>query len=238
TVGREVIEAYLPGAVAVSSTGSERVSKYSADLATWLTNATQPPGLFSRVWKIAKETGRYLLGIAVLLTMVSLVFRGFSWAVSKVVPSFPSRNGGLRFLTLGLFVTTISLSIRLALKVRQRKRVAATDGESAVESKVEEPIEEYPTWRIWVDFATIWVLVALLVGPYFSELVQRWGWRLLAWIIAGVAVASLIYVFRGRFSRLGDYVFEKYSLLHSFVYTKIFKLKLEISSPQGGASTD
>ena len=112
TVGREVIEAYLPGAVAVSTTGSERVSKYSADLATWLTNATQPPSLFSRVWKVTKTVCRYLFGIAVLLTMVSLVFRGFRWAVSFAVPSFPSRNGGLQFLSLALSATTIGLAIR------------------------------------------------------------------------------------------------------------------------------
>jgi hypothetical protein len=238
-VGKEVIEAYLPGAVAVSSTGPEKVSKWSADLATWLTNASHPPGLFSRLSKIGsviKDIFRVLFGIALFLTMIGLLFRGFRWAFSFVVPSYPARNQWLQFLTLGLFVTTITLAIRLAIKVRERKAVP-TVNESSSSDTGESKADEYPTWRIWVDFALIWVLVAVLVGPYFTELVQRWGWRLLGWLLAVAAVSSLIYVFRGRFSRLVEYLFEIYRFLFSIVYTKIFKLKLEIYTPQAGVGT-
>ena len=231
--GRRVVDELLPGAVTRSLDEKVANVQWSADLGTWFTNADQPPGLFSRIWKITKQVSWVLLGIAIWITIIALVFRAFGWAVSFVVPSFSSHHWAVRFLSLVLFVTTISLSIRLALKVRQRKKATTPLDQSVTQAApTGDPIEdEYPTWRIWVDFATIWVLLALLIGPYFNELVQRWGWRLLAWTVAGVGVASLIYVFRGRFSRLSDYLSGKYDLLYSFIYTKIFKLRLEIFPP-------
>ena len=235
SISSEIIENYLPGAMSRRSDSIDTPVKWSADLATWLTNAVQPPTVLSRFWSATKQVGSVILVLASIFVIIGLLFRAFRWAFSFVVPTFARHNQGLQFVTLALGVTTLTLAIRLVSKVRRQKAsLIHTAAESldltvSEEAPAEETVAEYSTWKLWLDFALVWIFFALFIGPYFSELVQRWGPPLLGGIVGAAAVLSMIYVFRGRFSRLTDYVTEIFLVLYWLVFTKICKLQLTIS---------
>lgn len=226
-IGREVIENYLPGAIARGS-GKDDPDAYSADLATWLRNAEQPPGLLNLIWRGLKVVVQFILGLGVIFAAINFVFRGFRWGFSFVAPSFPTQNTWLQAATCAFSIITLSLAIRLALKVRKRKVAEAPEGEVSQESVSVAKEVEYPNWRIGLDFATICLLITAIIWPYYTEIINRFGWNVLVLGLMSAGIISLLYIFRGRFSQLSDAVGDSFLALGSFVMAQAMRLTLEV----------
>ena len=109
---------------------------------------------------------------------------------------------------------------------------------SAAEDEVQSP-DEYPTRRIWLDVAGIWVLVGAIAWFYSESAFGSVSWSSIALTFSFVVGSSLLFVFRRRFSRLGNWLEELNKETLSSFSTSFVRLELKVRPVNdSGASTD
>ena len=117
--GKQIIERFLPGAI---SSGTDATDLVPADLTNWLNPAIELPNIFQRIAKVMQRVVPVLGGLAIILLFVFLLFRLFRWLFTFLVPDFPGRNQWLQLATFAVVSVTLSLVIRLLVKVNQRSK--------------------------------------------------------------------------------------------------------------------
>jgi hypothetical protein len=221
--GKALIKLSLPGAIAASSR-TPGVELLPADLTNWFTERVEAPSIFRRVWNVLKPILQGLLGLVVIVAGFSFIFMVFRRGFSYLVPDFPGYSGWLQFGTMAWVATILGMTLRAVLKV---PRKPITSDSSHSEST--QASSEYPAWRVWVDAAIIWLMIIALVWFYSKELLQRFGWLAVVSTVLVLLGSSLFFLFRGRFSGVWDFLWERYLEVNSGIVTSLTTMKVDIT---------